>query len=224
MPMQPPDVAARPSWSRPGDHPLVIGIAGGSGSGKTTIARALQDELGAEQVALIRHDAYYRDLGHLPPQERAQQNYDHPDALETELLVGHVRDLLRGESIEQPIYDFKVHARRTETHALEPRPVLIIEGVLVLAAPALRELMDLKIFVDTDPDIRFMRRLNRDLQERGRTLESVFQQYLSTVRPMHIQFVEPSRAHADLVIPEGFNTGAVATVLGMVREFLRGER
>lgn len=222
-PFSAPDLDARPSWSAPCDRPLVIGIAGGSGSGKTTIAEAMVQELGPERSLLILHDAYYRDQTEKPLEERAKQNYDHPDALETDLLVRQVRSLLAGEPVDQPVYDFRTHTRRPETRLLEPRPVILIEGVLVLAEAELRELMDLKIFVDTDADLRFMRRLHRDLHERGRSMESVFRQYLETVRPMHVQFVEPSRAWADLVIPEGFNTGAVGTVLGMVREFLRQE-
>lgn len=221
MPLPPPDTEIRPSWSSPDRRPLVIGIGGGSGSGKTTIAEAMQRELGDRRAALIVHDAYYRDQAELPLEERSEVNYDHPDSLETELLVRHVRRLLEGEAIERPVYDFRTHTRSDETLRIEPAPVILLEGVLVLTDPALRELMDLKIFVDTDADIRIMRRLERDIQERERTLESVFRQYMKTVRPMHMQFVEPSRAHADLVIPEGFNTGAVGTVLGMVREFLR---
>jgi uridine kinase len=201
--------------------PLIIGIAGGSGSGKTTIAQALADEIGAEHCLHILHDAYYRDLSHLELEMRAQVNYDHPDSLETELLVEHLQALMRGNAVEAPRYDFAVHNRCTSTDHLEPRPVILVEGVLALAEPALRNVMALKIYVDTDSDLRFMRRLERDLTDRGRTRESVYAQYLATVRPMHMKFVEPSKAHADLVIPEGYNIGAVSTVLGMVREFLR---
>jgi len=154
-------------------------------------------------------------------EQRAQVNYDHPDSLETELLVEHLHALIHGAAVEIPRYDFAVHNRCETTDPAGPKPVILIEGVLALAEPTLREVMDLKIFVDTDPDLRFMRRLERDLTERGRTLESVYEQYLATVRPMHMEFVEPSKAHADLVIPEGYNIGAVTTVLGMVREFLR---
>ena len=201
--------------------PLIIGIAGGSGSGKTTIARALAEEVGAEHCAHILHDAYYKRLGHLPMEEREQVNYDHPDSLETELLVQHLHALMHGAAVDMPRYDFAIHDRSEETVHIEPKPVILLEGVLALAEPALRELMDLKIFVDTDADLRFMRRLERDISDRGRTRESVCEQYLATVRPMHIEFVEPSKAHADLVIPEGYNIGAVSTVLGMVREYLR---
>lgn len=223
MPLTPPDLALRPSWTHPGNRPLVIGIAGGSGSGKTTIAEALHRDLGPERSVLVLHDAYYRDQSHLSDEERARVNYDHPDSLETELLVAHLGLLVAGERVERPVYDFTTHSRRAETVAIEPVPVILVEGVLSLADPALRELMDLKIYVDTDADIRFIRRLRRDIDERGRTIDSVFRQYLESVRPMHVEFVEPSRAHADLVIPEGFNIGAVSTVLGMVREFLRAD-
>lgn len=221
MTLSPPGLDSRPSWSHPGDRPLVIGIGGGSGSGKTTIAEALYGELGPERSVLIFHDAYYRDQSHLLLAERSRLNYDHPDALETELLIEHLRELLAGRPVRRPTYDFKSHARAAETVEIEPAPVILLEGVLVLADPDLRQLMDLKIYVDTDADLRFMRRLQRDIEERGRSVDSVIRQYLDTVRPMHVEFVEPSRAHADLVIPEGFNVGAVSTVLGMARDFLR---
>ncbi len=201
--------------------PLIIGIAGGSGSGKTTIAQAMAGEIGGEHCAHILHDSYYRDLSDLDETARAEINYDHPESLETELLVAHVHALQHGAGVDIPRYDFAVHNRYAETDRVEPRPVILIEGVLALAEPALREVMDLKIFVDTASDLRFMRRLERDINERGRTRESVYEQYLATVRPMHTKFVEPSKAHADLVIPEGYNIGAVSTVLGMIREFLR---
>ena len=214
-----PDTSAR--WGQEAERPLVIGIAGGSGSGKTTIASAVLEDIGPERVALLLHDSYYRDLGHLTLEQRASSNFDHPDSLETALLVEHLGRLLAGDAIEKPVYDFTTHTRGAETERVEPRPVLLVEGVLVLAEPALRDLMDLKIFVDTDADVRLMRRLERDLRDRGRTLESVLEQYLRTVRPMHIEFVEPSKAHADLVIPWGFNVGAVGTVQAMARDFLR---
>jgi len=219
--MPPLELERPPRWSRSAGRPLIIGIAGGSGSGKTTIAEAMVQDIGPSAAELILHDSYYRDLSHLTPEQRAQVNYDHPDSLETELLVEHLRALLRGEPINKPLYDFTVHNRRPETERIEPKPVILVEGLMVLADRALRDLMDLKIYVDTDPDLRVMRRLERDIRDRGRTMESVFEQYLGTVRPMHLRFVEPSRAHADLVIPEGYNIGAVGTVLAMVREFLR---
>jgi uridine kinase len=202
-------------------RPLIIGIAGGSGSGKTTIAHALAEQIGEDNCAHILHDAYYRDLSDMAMEDRARVNYDHPDSLETELLVEHLHALMHGAAVEVPIYDFAVHNRSAEVDHVAPRPVVLVEGVLALAEATLREVMDLKIFVDTDSDLRFMRRLERDLNDRGRTRESVYEQYLATVRPMHMEFVEPSKAYADLVIPEGYNIGAVSTVLGMVREFLR---
>jgi len=209
-----------PQW--PTEGPLVIGLAGGSGAGKTTIVESIIEGIGPDNVALIQHDAYYRDLTHLPLEERAQVNYDHPDSLETELLVEHIEGLLAGRAVQRPTYDFTVHNRAAATVAVEPRPVLLIEGILVLYETSLRRLMDLKIYIDADSDLRIVRRMERDIQERGRTFESVRDQYLSTVRPMHLQFVEPSKRYADIVIPEGYNINAVATVISMIREVLRG--
>jgi uridine kinase len=200
---------------------LVIGIGGGSGSGKTTIAQSIVESIGHDRVALIQHDAYYRDLTHLPLEERAKVNYDHPDSLETELLVEHLRDLRAGRPVERPVYDFTVHNRSDETVRVEPSPVVVIEGIVVLYEQTLRELMDLKVYVDTDPDLRIVRRLHRDIEERGRSFESVRRQYLDTVRPMHLQFVEPSKRYADIIIPEGYNIGAVATVVSMIRDVMR---
>jgi uridine kinase len=211
--------ASRLSW--PTEGPLVIGIAGGSGSGKTTIAESIVTEIGPEHVAMIQHDAYYRDLTHLPLEERSKVNYDHPDSLETDLLVGHLEELLAGRPIERPTYDFTVHNRAAETVTVEPLPVVIVEGILVMVEPALRDLMDLKIYVDTDPDLRILRRLERDIEERGRSFPSVRDQYIETVRPMHLRFVEPSKRYADIVIPEGYNINAVGTVISMIREVLR---
>jgi len=205
------DEIQRPSFEWPTAGPLIIGLAGGSGSG----------EIGPEHVGLIQHDAYYGDLSHLPVEERAKVNYDHPDSLETTLLVEHLRELLAGRTIERPTYDFTVHNRAEETVVVEPNPVLIVEGILVLYEPELRRMMDLKIYVDTDPDLRVVRRLGRDIQDRGRSFESVREQYLDTVRPMHLRFVEPSKRYADIVIPEGYNLNAVATVISMIREVLR---
>jgi uridine kinase len=201
--------------------PLVIGLGGGSGSGKTTIARSIVEAIGPDNVALIQHDAYYHDQTDLPMEERVKVNYDHPDSFETSLLVEHLRELRAGRAIERPIYDFTVYNRLPETVRVEPKPVIMVEGILVLYEPELRELMDLKIYVDTDPDLRIMRRLERDLKERGRSFDSVHDQYLATVRPMHLQFVEPSKRYADMVIPEGYNMGAVGTVISMIREVLR---
>jgi len=201
--------------------PLIIGIGGGSGSGKTTIAESIVDAIGPDSVALIQHDAYYRDQTHLPRQERAKVNYDHPDSLETDLLVAHLRELLAGRSIDRPVYDFTVDNRSPETVRVEPCPAVIVEGILVLYEPSLRELMDLKVYVDTDADLRLVRRWDRDITERGRSFEGVRDQYLRTVRPMHLQFVEPSKRYADIVIPEGYNLGAVGTVISMIRDVLR---
>jgi uridine kinase len=207
------------SWPTAG--PLIIGIGGGSGSGKTTIAESILEAIGEDRVALIQHDAYYRDLTHLPLDERAKVNYDHPDSLETDLLVRHLKDLLAGNAVERPVYDFTIHNRAAETVPVEPKPVVVVEGIVVLYEPALRDLMDLKVYVDTDADLRIVRRLGRDINERGRSFDSVQQQYLETVRPMHLQFVEPSKRYADIVIPEGYNLGAVGTVISMIREVLR---
>ena len=205
----------------PTTQPLIIGLGGGSGSGKTTIARSIVEAIGPDNVALIQHDAYYHDQTDLPMEERVKVNYDHPDSFETSLLVAHLRELRAGRPIERPIYDFTVYNRLRETVRVEPQPAVIVEGILVLYEPELRDLMDLKIYVDTDPDLRILRRLERDLKERGRSFDSVHDQYLATVRPMHLQFVEPSKRYADIVIPEGYNTGAVGTVISMIREVLR---
>jgi uridine kinase len=202
--------------------PLVIGIAGGSGSGKTTVAQQILQRVGKEHIAYLQHDAYYRDLSHLTPSQRAEVNFDHPDALETELLIQHIQMLKRGQAIQVPIYDFATHTRRTETITVEPRPLILVEGILVFVEKALRDLFDLKIFVDTDADLRFIRRLERDLRERGRTMESVIHQYLSTVRPMHLEFVEPSKRYADVIIPEGgYNMPALDMVVARLEAMLR---
>lgn len=183
--------------------PVVVGVAGGSGSGKSTVIRNIVEELRPNPVTVIHHDAYYRDLGHLPPEERGRVNFDHPDALETPLLVDHLRTLVRGEAVEVPVYDFTTHSRRHDTRQVQASEVILLDGILVLAEPELRALMDIKIFVETDPDVRFIRRLERDLEERGRTVESVVAQYHRTVRPMHLEFVEPSKRYADVIVPEG---------------------
>ena len=200
----------------------MIGLAGGSGSGKTTIAQSIVEAVGPDDVVLIQHDAYYRDQSNTPvEEERGRLNFDHPDSLETDLLVEHLRVLLAGRAIERPVYDFTVHNRAAETVEVEPHPVILVEGILVLTEPDLRDLMDLKIYVDTDADLRIARRWERDIKERGRTFDSVRDQYLHTVRPMHLQFVEPSKRYADIVIPEGYNLGAVGTVISMIRDVIR---
>lgn len=184
---------------------LVVGIAGGTGSGKTTVAKTIAAALPSGRVAMIEFDAYYRDLPDLLPEERARINFDHPDALEIELLVEHLSLLKEGTSVDVPIYDFKTHRRRAESRRVEPARVVLVEGILVFVDPRVRERMDMKIFVDTDADIRAFRRIRRDMEQRGRTFESIREQYYKTVRPMHLQFVEPSKRWADLIIPEGGN-------------------
>lgn len=195
---------------------LILGIAGGSGSGKTTIANNIAQALPAADVAILEHDAYYRDRSDLPYDERCHLNYDHPDSLETELLIEHLRALRRGEAIDAPIYDFKSHTRSVESRPVRPMPVLIVEGILVFVEPLLRELFDIKVFVDTDADIRAFRRIRRDLEQRGRSFASVRDQYYATVRPMHLEFVEPSKRWADIIIPEG-GDNHVATDLVVVK-------
>jgi uridine kinase len=182
---------------------ILLGVAGGSGSGKTSVVDEILRSLQPFPVSVIQHDAYYRDLAHRPFEERAEVNFDHPDALETELLVEHLTDLRSGERVGVPVYDFSTHTRTDRIQEVEPTGVIIVDGILVLAEPRLRDLLDIKVFVDTDPDIRFIRRLRRDMRERGRSLESVVEQYMKTVRPMHLAFVEGSRAYADIIIPEG---------------------
>lgn len=183
--------------------PLVIAIAGGSGSGKTTVASAILNSVGSDRIAFIPHDAYYRDLSKLPPNQRKLVNFDHPNSLESELLIEHIEKLKKWEVVELPIYDFTTHSRTNKTIVVEPQFVIVVEGILIFAEPKLRKLFDVKIFVDTDDDIRFIRRLQRDIAERGRTMNNVISQYLSTVRPMHLDFVEPSKRFADVIIPEG---------------------
>lgn len=204
------------------DRPVIIGIAGGSGSGKTTIAAAVIDSVGSDRVVLLQHDAYYRDLVHLPFERRIETNFDHPDSLETELLIDHLRVLRSGRAIDRPVYDFSNHVRTSETIRIDPEPVVIVEGILVFAEPELREMMDLRIYIDTDGDLRVLRRLQRDLVERGRSVETVINQYMETVRPMHLQFVEPSKRYADIIVPEGYNESAVGTVTSMIRDVLAG--
>ena len=197
---------------------LVIGICGGTGSGKTTITARIKAALSQESVLVLQQDHYYKDLPRLPLDERAKHNFDHPDSLDTPLLIEHVRHLREGRSVERPVYDFTKHKRLTQTVRLDPHPALIVEGILVFENQDLRELMDIKIFVDTDADLRFIRRLGRDMRERSRTLESVVQQYLATVRPMHLEFIEPSKRYADVIIPEGgYNDVGIDLVIQKLR-------
>lgn len=200
---------------------MIIGISGGTGSGKTTVAQKIIAPVGAGNVVYLQQDSYYRNLGDMPLDLRHRVNYDHPDAFDTDLLMNHLEALRAGEGIEQPIYDYPTHSRKSETIHLEPRPVIIVEGILVFVNPQMRGLMDLKIFVDTDADIRFIRRLDRDVHERGRSVESVITQYQTTVRPMHLQFVEPSKRYADIIIPEGgFNDVGIDLVAGKIKSLL----
>jgi uridine kinase len=203
------------------NRPLTIGICGGTGSGKTTITNRLTEVLPEEGVLLLQQDHYYKDLPHLPLEERAKQNFDHPESVDTQLLVSHVRALREGHAVERPVYDFTQHRRETSTIHLEPRPALIVEGILIFESAALRELFDIKIFVDTEADLRFIRRLRRDVRERGRTPESVISQYMTTVRPMHMEFVEPSKRYADVIIPEGgHNEVGIDLVIQKIRSLL----
>lgn len=202
--------------------PIVIGIAGGTGSGKTTVAQVILERVGAKNISLLPHDAYYKDLTGLSHAQRVLVNFDHPNSLDTELLIEHVKLLRSGKPIQLPVYDFRTHSRTSNTITIEPQPVVLVEGILIFAEPKLRELFDVKIYVDTDPDIRFIRRLERDITERGRTSISVIQQYLTTVRPMHLEFVEPSKRYADVIIPEGgLNTVAMDMVVARLLELLR---
>jgi uridine kinase len=202
-------------------NPLVIGIAGGSGSGKTTVAQAILQRVGPDRISFLQHDAYYKDLSGLPPAQRIEVNFDHPNSLDSELLTQHIRDLRDSHPIEVPIYDFSHHSRTTKTYTVQARGVILVEGILIFAEPALRDLFDVKIYVDTDSDLRFIRRLQRDILERGRTTESVIKQYLNTVRPMHLEFVEPSKRYADVIIPEGgFNTAALDMVVARIESML----
>jgi uridine kinase len=202
---------------------VTIGVAGGTGSGKTTVALRILERVGTEHIAYIPHDAYYKDLRQLSREERGRVNFDHPDSLETSLLIEHLRQLRRGEAAEIPVYDFTNHARTTETRHVDPAPIILVEGILIFVEPELRAQLDVKLFVDTDADLRFIRRLARDIQERGRTLDSVIEQYMKTVRPMHLEFVEPSKRYADVIIPEGgFNEVAIEMVAARVRGLLAG--
>jgi uridine kinase len=204
--------------------PIIIGVAGGTASGKTTVANRILEQVGAERIAHIQHDSYYRDLSHLPLAERAKFNFDHPDALETELLVHHLRQLQAGNNVPVPVYDFATYVRTEETRLVAPRRVILVEGILIFADRALRELMDIKLYVDTDADLRFIRRLERDIEERKRTLRSVITQYLGTVRPMHLEFVEPSKRYADIIIPAGgYNETAIEMIVARIQRMLDEE-
>jgi len=200
---------------------LVIGVAGGTGSGKTTVANVILERVGKEHISYLPHDAYYRELSDLPPDQKAAVNFDHPDSLETELMIKHIHQLKNGQSVELPIYDFSTHSRTGETIRVDPQRVIIVEGILIFAEPELRKLFDVKLFVDTNSDVRFIRRLQRDITERGRTTEMVIHQYLTTVRPMHLEFAEPSKRYANVIIPEGgLNAVAMDMVIARIEALL----
>jgi uridine kinase len=203
---------------------MVIGISGGTGSGKTTVANKIVAEVGANNVVYLQQDSYYRNLGDMPLEIKRHVNFDHPDALDNDLLINHLETLKAGESIDQPIYDYSTHSRTSATRHIDPRPVIIIEGILVFYSPKLRSMMDMKIFVDTDADIRFIRRLERDIEDRGRSPHSVIDQYQTTVRPMHLQFVEPSKRYADIIIPEGgSNLVGIDLITGKIKAILNAQ-
>lgn len=203
---------------------MIIGICGGTGSGKTTIAKKIIETVGTKKVVLIEQDSYYRNLADMPLDERHQANFDHPDSIDSEMLANHLKRLKLGQPIDMPIYDFKTHTRSPKTERVEPKPVVIVEGILIFAEPRILELLDVKIYVDTPDDIRFIRRLQRDIKERGRTVESVIEQYLKTVRPMHFEFVEPSKRFADIIIPEGGNTEiGIEFISSKIREEIEKE-
>jgi uridine kinase len=204
---------------------MIIGICGGTGSGKTTIARKIVEAVGRENVVLIEQDSYYRNLADMPLDERHQANFDHPDSIDSDMLVNHLMRLRQDLSVDMPLYDFVTHTRSEEIEVINPKPVVIVEGILIFAEPRVLDLLDVRVFVDTPDDVRLMRRLRRDINERGRTFERTLEQYERTIRPMHFEFVEPSKRHADIIIPEGSNTGVTVEFLcSLVREKLTGEK
>ncbi len=203
------------------DRPIIIGVAGGTASGKTTVSKKIVEQIGPERLAYIEHDAYYRDLSHLPLEQRRDFNFDHPDALEDELLIAHLETLLQGQPVQIPVYDFANYVRTDRLERIEPKRVILVAGILIFVNKALREMMDIKIYVDAPADLRFIRRLMRDLSERGRTVENVIDQYLQTVRPMHLEFVEPSKMYADVIIPRGGqNIKAIEMVVAQIQRML----
>jgi uridine kinase len=204
---------------------MIIGICGGTGSGKTTIARSIVDAVGADKVVLIEQDSYYRNLADMPLDERHQANFDHPDSIDSDMLVNHLMRLKQGRQVEMPLYDFRTHTRSDKIEIIEPKPVIIVEGILIFAEPRVLDLLDVRVFVDTPDDVRLMRRLRRDITERGRSFERTLDQFERTIRPMHFEFVEPSKRHADIIIPEGGQMGvSVELLCGLVREKLAEEK
>lgn len=204
--------------------PFVIGVAGGTASGKTTVSRRIQEAVNIANIAYLQHDNYYRDQSHLTIEQRVRTNYDHPDSLESSLLVQHVIALKTGRAIEMPLYDFSQHTRSTRTQQVMPAPIILIEGILIFTEKDLRDLMDIRIFVDADADVRFIRRLRRDISERGRTLDSVVKQYMATVRPMHLEFVEPSKRYADVIVPQGGDNRVAMEMIVSRAQLLLQER
>ena len=203
------------------EKPLIIGVGGGSGSGKTTVVRHILNGIGENNIQLLQHDSYYRDLGHLPLEERKKQNFDHPSSLETELMIRHVEALKSGYKVDVPVYDFSAHTRSETTESITPKEIILLDGILIFTEPELRKQMDIKLFVDTDDDVRLLRRIKRDIMERGRDLEGVMNQYELYVRPMHLEFVEPSKRYADIIIPRGGeNQVALEMVIATIREKL----
>ncbi|SHI92002.1 uridine kinase [Lutispora thermophila] len=201
--------------------PLLIGITGGTGSGKSTVAKAIYESLPKNNIVIIEQDSYYKDQSHLSSEERTKTNYDHPLAFDTDLLVSHLKDLLNNKPIDKPLYDFTVHNRMKETVRVEPKEIIILEGILILDSPEIRNLLDIKIFVDTDADIRIIRRIQRDMKERGRTLDSIIKQYTEVVKPMHYEFIEPTKRYADIIIPEGgYNKVAVDIIVAKIKSIL----
>jgi uridine kinase len=204
--------------------PVFIGIAGGTGSGKSTVARAVFQSMPASSIAVIEQDSYYRDQSELSYEERVKTNYDHPLAFDNDLLIEHLKQLSEGQSVDKPIYDFEIHNRKKETILVESRDIVILEGILLYEDPRIRDLLDIKVFVDTDPDVRVIRRIQRDMKYRGRSLDSVIEQYMTTVRPAHLQFVEPSKRYADLIIPEGgYNKVAIDLMVTKVQSIIEGK-
>lgn len=200
---------------------ILIGIAGGSGSGKTLVAKRIFDELGSDKVVIIQQDSYYKDLGHLTLEERKSQNFDHPDSFDHVFLTRQLKDLLSGKSIDQPVYDYGIHSRRAETRRIGEQVIIVLEGILILHEPKIRNLMDIKVYVDTDDDVRLIRRIRRDVTERGRSLISILDQYENSVRPMHLQFIEPTKRYADIIIPEGgYNLVAIDLLKTKIRALL----